>query len=168
MKYPSIIIITVLILLGGGYALTHKNTSKPKEEAKVESPAEKLRGKTLNLSGQSLTKVPTDVFQNTQLNELDLSNNKLDGALPSQVGQLVNLRILDLSDNKFTGVPAEVGQLTNLEILDLSNNQLTGLPNELGNLQNLTYLDISGNKYSESDLASIRKNLPSTTVIKTK
>lgn len=173
MKNLLIVIFAVLVLLGGGYFIRNKKVSTPTTEtpsSKVTKsvPTDNFRGETLNLSGQGLTKAPSDIFDNTNLSELDLSRNNLDGALPSQVGQLTNLRILDLSDNKFTGVPAEVGQLKNLEVLDLSNNLLTGLPNELGNLKNLKLLDLSGNNYSEMDLAGIRKNLPGTTVIKTK
>jgi len=93
------------------------------------------------------------------LEELDVSNNKLTGALQSQIGQLKNLKILNASDNQMTGVPAEVGQLINLQVLNLSNNQITGLPNELGNLQNLKILNISGNNYSKTDLNGIQKKL---------
>lgn len=120
----------------------------------------------LDLSGQGLTKVPEYIFSRTNLEELNLSNNSLGGALPSQVGNLQKLKVLNLSNNKFTGVPAEVGRLGNLEVLNLSNNELTGLPMELGNLSKLKLLDLSGNKYSESDLASIKSKLPPSVVIK--
>jgi Leucine-rich repeat (LRR) protein len=122
----------------------------------------------LNLSGQGLTKVPEYVFSRTDLVELNLSNNLLIDALPSQIGNLKKLKVLNLSNNKFIGVPAEVGQLKNLEVLNLSNNQLTGLPFEIGNLLNLKLLDVSGNQYSESDFLTIQKNLPPTTIIKIK
>lgn len=119
----------------------------------------------LDLSAKGLTKVSTDVFTQTELTELDLSNNQLTGALQAEVRHLQKLKVLDLSDNQFTGVPAEIGQLKSLEILDLSNNKLTGLPNELGNLSSLKQLNLSGNAYSEADLINIRKNLPATTII---
>lgn len=122
----------------------------------------------LNLSGQGLTKAPDYIFNQTNLEELNLSNNRIGQALQSQIQNLKNLKVLNLSNNNFTGVPAEVGQLRNLEILNLSNNQLTGLPNELGNLSKLKLLDLSGNNYSEMDLQKIKENLPSSTVIKTK
>lgn len=114
----------------------------------------------LDLSYKGLTKVDMSIFDKVYLEELNLSNNNLTGALPSQVGQLKNLRVLNVSNNQMTGVPAEVGQLSKLEILDLSNNQLTGLPNELANLKKLKTLNLSGNQYSEQDLSVIRNSLP--------
>ena len=114
----------------------------------------------LDVSGTGLKKVSQDVFAMTNLEELNVSNNNLTGALPAEIRRLQKLRILNASNNKMTGVPAEVGQLQNLEILDLSNNQLTGLPYELGNLQNLKTLNLSGNDYSKQDLEIIRKKLP--------
>jgi Leucine-rich repeat (LRR) protein len=96
----------------------------------------------------------------TNLEELNLSNNQLTGAIQSQIGQLKKLKVLKAGNNLMTGVPAEVGQLTNLQVLDLSNNQLTGLPNELGNLKNLQTFNISGNDYSSQDLNGIVQKLP--------
>ena len=118
--------------------------------------------KVLDLSNQSLTSIPSYVFNQTNLEELNVSNNQLTGAIQSQIGQLKNLKILNASNNQMTGVPAEVGQLQNLEVFDLSNNQLTGLPNELGNLKNLKTFNLSGNQYSQQDLNGIRSKLPST------
>jgi Leucine-rich repeat (LRR) protein len=114
----------------------------------------------LDLSNQGLTKVPDYVFNMTNLQELNISNNQLTGAIQSQIGQLKKLKVLNASNNLMTGVPAEVGQLTNLQILDLSNNQLTGLPNELANLKNLKTFNISGNNYSTQDLNGIIQKLP--------
>ena len=115
-----------------------------------------------NLSGQQLGQVPADVFSQTNLIELDLSDNRLTGALPGEIRFLKNLKVLNASNNLMTGVPAEIGQLSGLEVLNLANNQLSGLPYELGNLQNLHTLDLSGNPYSEYDLAIIKQSLPET------
>lgn len=122
-------------------------------------------GASLDLSGKGLTRVSGDVFTRTELVSLDLSNNKLTGALQAEVRQLAKLERLNLSHNEFTGVPAEIGQLAQLRYLDLSYNKLTGLPYELGNLSHLEMLNLSGNAYSEQDLSVIRAHLPSTTKI---
>lgn len=120
---------------------------------------------TLNLSSSNLTKVPSDIFEKTDLIELNLSNNNLTGALPGEIRFLKNLQVLNLSGNNFTGVPAEVGQLSNLRVLNLSNNSLTGLPYELGNLKNLQTLNLSGNDYAEQDLEIIKQGLPENVTI---
>ncbi len=120
---------------------------------------------SLNLSGKNLTKTPEYVFDRTDLQVLNLSNNNLSGALQAEVRHLQNLRVLNLSNNNFTGVPAEIGQLKNLEELNLSNNQITGLPYELGNLSNLEILNLSGNEYSSTDLEIIKRTLPKTVTI---
>jgi hypothetical protein len=116
---------------------------------------------TLNLSGKGLTKAPSSIFDKTNLTVLDLSSNKINGALQAEVRHLQHLRVLNLSHNNFTGVPAEIGQLQNLEILNLSYNALTGLPYELGNLGNLRTLDLRGNTYATADLDRIKQSLPS-------
>ncbi len=119
----------------------------------------------LNLSNQNLEKLPEYVLSRTNLEELNISNNKLSGALPAEIRHLQNLKVLNASNNNMTGVPAEVGQLRNLEVLDLSNNQLTGLPYELGNLGNLKILNLSGNDYAQQDLEVIKEGLPEDTEI---
>lgn len=119
-----------------------------------------------NLANQGLTKFPVNILSETGLETLDISGNKLTGAMPAEIRQLKSLRELDASDNKFTGVPAEIGQLSDLEVLDLSNNLLTGLPHELGNLSKLKVLDLTGNDISQQDLDVIRTALPASVDIR--
>ena len=67
------------------------------------------------------------------------------------MGSLSNVQRLELGNNKLTGeIPTELGNLGNLEILLLGSNQLTGeIPTELGNLSNLnTLLLYGGNQWS--------------------
>lgn len=136
-----------------------KTATNSKENNTIEYFAPTLT-ESLDLSGQNLEKLPSSVLSKTNLEELDISDNKLSGALPSEIRQLKNLKVLNVSNNDMTGVPAEIGQLSKLEVLNLSNNRLTGLPYELGNLKNLKVLDLSGNNYSQQDLEIIRRELP--------
>ena len=156
----------------GDITVTQEKTEMKDAQTSSESVVPTTRGgakastaHTLVFAHTGLTKVPSDVFTQTDLLTLDLSNNNLTGALPAEVRYLAQLRTLNLSYNQFTGVPAEVGQLKNLEYLDLSHNQLTGLPYELGNLSNLKELILTGNNYAKADLEIIKKSLPATTKI---
>lgn len=135
-------------------------TQEIAREEETES-VETSDDKKLDLRGQGLTSVPRSVFDRTDIEVLDLSDNALSGALQAEVRFLKNLHTLNLSGNNFTGVPAEVGQLSRLEVLDLSDNPLTGLPHEIGNLKNLKILDVRGTSYSTQDLEVIRQGLPS-------
>lgn len=173
---PTILI--AIISLSGCSSATNFIDSKKQEVSNViqeqknqlaETAKNKIdniaNGTTVNLSGQKLTKVPMSIFDKTNTEILDLSNNQLSGALPSQIGNLKNLKVLKANNNLMTGVPAEIGQLSKLETLDLSNNKLTGLPNELGNLKNLKTLNLAGNKYSQQDLDKIKQSLTNTIFI---
>ena len=175
MKWLAIIVVAIALLVGVSKVNGPGDVTVPVEESNEESNSDQtfedktlpteIGGKSLDLSNKGLIKVPMYVFSETGLTRLDLSNNRLTGALQAEVRHLNNLKVLDLSDNQFTGVPAEVGQLSKLEELDLSNNQLTGLSHELGNLKNLKKLDLRGNNPSEFDLNIIRESLPNTQIL---
>jgi len=164
------LLITAMLLVGAGCVST--DTAPPAAVGDLPdgqgqvldtgTPEDLAR---LDLSSQGLEQVPDYVFGMTELQELDLSNNQLTGALPAEIRHLKNLRILDVSGNKMTGVPAEVGQLSELEELDLSDNELTGLPLELGNLSNLKLLDLRGNDPASQDLEAIRSDLPGANIL---
>ncbi len=160
----NIIILFLLSLLAfflvstrGSQETIRQNTVNDSYDDTIKKEAV---GKSLDLSNKGIDKLPPYVLDNTSLEELDISANKLTGALPAEIRRLKNLKVLDASDNKMTGVPAEIGQLEKLEVLDLSNNQLTGLPYEMGNLKSLKTLDLSGNDYATQDLEIIKQGLP--------
>ncbi len=55
-----------------------------------------------------------------RLETLDLSDNKLSGAIPAMLCSLADLRVLNLSDNRLSGtIPAELGKLTEMRTLRL-------------------------------------------------
>ena len=84
---------------------------------------------------------------NWEVRELDLSDNKLSGTIPSELGDLSYLTTLSLHTNALTGpVPPTLGNLSNLTTLSLHTNGLTGaLPSALGDLSNLRYLSLHTN-----------------------
>lgn len=163
----TFLISSILVILLGGCSSDYtdianelNNNDTLDEISGATQPTQFSTKESLDLSNQSLKKIPAYVFEQNNLKELNISGNQITGAIQAEIRHLNNLRVLNASDNKMTGVPAEIGQLQNLEILDLSNNQLTGLPYELGNLKNLKTLNISRNSYSELDLSIIAENLP--------
>ncbi|CAL0312829.1 unnamed protein product [Lupinus luteus] len=95
--------------------------------------------------------IPFDLGLIENLQVLDLSNNSLNGSLPSSFCQPSSqLRLLNLSSNLITGeVPETITQLRFLEILNLSDNSLVGkVPDNLSNLQNLTVVSLRNNYLS--------------------
>lgn len=63
--------------------------------------------------------------------------------------KLKNMQELDLSENKIVGqFPLCITSMTGLRILDLSSNQLIGnVPSALGNLESLEYLSLFDNNF---------------------
>jgi Leucine-rich repeat (LRR) protein len=90
--------------------------------------------------------VPAEIGSLSRLVELNLSRNpELGGVLPNSVENLVALRVLNLSGTRITGsVPEGIGNLRSLEILDLARTRVTGLPDVLvlADLTELTRLDL--------------------------
>ncbi|KAH0752540.1 hypothetical protein KY285_005688 [Solanum tuberosum] len=72
-----------------------------------------------NLSGF----IPSEILELSSLSEgVDLSQNHLIGFLSMEIGKLRNLGYLNLSDNKLQGqIPTTIGTCVKLEALDLNN-----------------------------------------------
>lgn len=83
---------------------------------------------------------------------LDLSHNRLSGAIDLELDGLVGLRSLNLSLNNFTGsVPTRLGKSKVLKELQLSMNKFHGIiPIDIVGYRNLTLIDFSANKISGS------------------
>ena len=62
-----------------------------------------------------------------QTTEVNLSNQELEGNIPSEIGNLISLERLYLNNNQFSEIPSQISSLLNLERLQLQNNQLFGL-----------------------------------------
>ncbi|KAI5057934.1 hypothetical protein GOP47_0027949 [Adiantum capillus-veneris] len=96
----------------------------------------------------------------------DMSNNRLSGSLPSQMGSMTQVQLIDISFNNLSGsIPASLASCVNLFYLNLSSNHLTGsIPSQLADsLTSLVMLNFSRNSLSGSipsnidELASLQK-----------
>ena len=81
----------------------------------------------LDLSGIELWDLPYTVLQLTELQSLNLSNNRLTKLLNS-LYRLTQLQSLDLHNNRLTSLPYSLGRLTQLKTLDLRNNAFSDPP----------------------------------------
>ena len=102
------------------------------------------RVRKLKLRKKSLTSIPTEIENLTNLTSIRFDINSLK-SLPAEIGKLTNLMEFDLRNNSLNSLPAEIGNITNLTVLKLKKNSLTSLPAEIGNLTNLTELGLAMN-----------------------
>ncbi|HDQ71202.1 MAG TPA: hypothetical protein ENN19_03780 [Chloroflexi bacterium] len=96
--------------------------------------------------------LPPEIGDLTGLTILALSSNQLSGSIPPELANLTALTELHLGDNPLSGpIPAWIGDLTALTGLYLWGNEFNGpIPPELGNLTGLTILALSNNRLSGS------------------
>ncbi|XP_021300221.1 receptor-like protein kinase HAIKU2 [Herrania umbratica] len=104
-----------------------------------------------------LTPFPLEVLKLEKLYWLYLTNCSITGQIPEGIQNLTQLQNLELSDNRLSGpIPAGIVKLNKLWQLELYNNSLSGkLPVGFGNLTSLVNFDASMNML-EGDLSELR------------
>jgi leucine-rich repeat protein SHOC2 len=150
--------------------------SKEKESTVLIALKKYKNPKKIRMSWTTFKYFPLDVFQFTDLIELDFSSNKLE-IIPHEIGRLINLENLDLSNNQYIDtIPKEIceltnlrklvlyimnslnsqfhleyfeyyGNLKNLEVLWINMNQIKYIPDELGELKKLNSLKLDSNNF---------------------
>ncbi|XP_068606859.1 volume-regulated anion channel subunit LRRC8C [Brachionichthys hirsutus] len=124
---------------------------------------------SLELVGCNLERIPSAVFSLSNLQELDLKENKLTTVeeilslqhcrrlvtlrlwhnkisyIPDHISKLLSLETLDVSWNKLQKLPPRLFYCTKLRHLDVSHNQLGFLPPEVGILQGLQFFSAAFN-----------------------
>ncbi|KAK1412430.1 hypothetical protein QVD17_33676 [Tagetes erecta] len=112
---------------------------------------------TLKLASCNLMKFP-NLRNQSRLNTLDLSNNNIEGNIPTWIWEVGNgsLSYMNLSRNRLTGLE-EPYSLPDLFVLDLHSNRLSGavpVPPQTANI-----IDYSNNLFNSSLSESIWRNL---------
>ncbi|MFS7903260.1 putative protein kinase RLK-Pelle-LRR-Xa family [Helianthus anomalus] len=110
-----------------------------------ESKVLNIRLSDMGLKGR----FPVGLKNCTSLTGLDLSSNKLDGPLPSNMTDYVHfVTTLDLSSNNLSGeIPVSISNCSFLNVLRLSNNQFTGqIPYDLSKLDRIKEFDVAYNR----------------------
>ncbi|XP_065010657.1 receptor-like protein EIX2 [Musa acuminata AAA Group] len=124
----------------------------------------------LDLSNTSIEDVLPDWFWNISAFSINLSQNQINGTLPTFLEQMTNLATLKLSmnllegpiprlppslsylylqNNSFSGSLSSISLPLELELLDLSHNHINGsMPSFICNLTQLRILDLSSNQIS--------------------
>ncbi|PWA72585.1 leucine-rich repeat protein [Artemisia annua] len=98
-----------------------------------------------NLIGE----IPANLSGMAAIELLDVSVNRLEGSIPSDLFLLKNLKEVYLFANNLTGGIPDSIEAWNMEIIDLSANKLTGeIPNGFGNLTSLKNLTLFINQLS--------------------
>ena len=122
---------------GGGKTTSWKNCNNPWTfGASVYTSTVVCNGQWCGVSCDSST--PPNI------NGLSLKGMNLNGAIPTQVGDLRHLETLQLSNNRISGqIPDTISRISGLRTLDLSQNVITGtLPPQLGNLYALREFNV--------------------------
>ncbi|XP_042034960.1 probable LRR receptor-like serine/threonine-protein kinase At3g47570 [Salvia splendens] len=92
--------------------------------------------------------LPTSIGNlSSSLEYIGASNNNIKGAIPSEIGKLSSLLTINLGRNQLSGaIPPKIGKMAKLQELGLSGNQLEGyIPNDLCGMNNLGVLRLGGN-----------------------
>ncbi|XWS21057.1 hypothetical protein CRYUN_Cryun30bG0022700 [Craigia yunnanensis] len=115
------------------------------EEFKMLKSLQKMSIGDNELEGR----LPVDLFSSlVELQFVDLSGNKLDGALNGTIWSMPNLRFFDVSSNNFTGPLSGLNSNSSAAtaaVFNLSNNFLYGTLNfSLGMFK---FIDLSGNYF---------------------
>lgn len=128
---------------------------------KLDKRGGELRVTSITLKGSVFTKIegeiPSSIGNLEYLEYLMLTYHNFSGSIPSEIGNLVNLETLILENNNQSGkVPSSIKNLTKLKTLSLYQNKFTGNPlNDVAYLKSLEYLFLNNNNFSGPIPASI-------------
>lgn len=102
----------------------------------------------LDLIGKNSTHLPLEIFQLTNLENLNLQNN-LFQSVPPEINKLTQLQGLYLNKNRLKTLPKEIGGLSHLISFNATSNELQSLPLEFRRLSRLRDLHLFLNPFEE-------------------
>ncbi|KAK3035428.1 LOW QUALITY PROTEIN: hypothetical protein RJ639_032853, partial [Escallonia herrerae] len=93
--------------------------------------------------------IPSSLFNISDLQFINLFNNKLDGEITQDIGRLSRLNIIILQSNNFHGkIPSNLFNCSEMQSIDLASNLLSGdIPEEFGRLVQLRNLYLRNNSF---------------------
>jgi len=116
----------------------------------------------VDLSGNSLTKLPKNIGHLVNVAELYLQKNQLSSLTDNygfhfMLDSLSSLKVLDLSFNQLKKLPSGIGNLKQLEALELRGNGFKKLPSEMRGLKKLKKISLEYNRFKKmpAELAEI-------------
>lgn len=125
---------------GKGFAYLMKEASSEQKKAILETHKE---GTTFTLNYKGLTAMPKEFFEFTDLEEIDISSNKISN-LNGKFKVFKNLKKLNVSSNCLKKIHKNFASLQHLEELDLHANLVEEFPAVLGDIKSLRRLDMRG------------------------
>ncbi|MFA5072347.1 MAG: leucine-rich repeat domain-containing protein [Nitrospirota bacterium] len=102
----------------------------------------------INLKSCSLSEIPDELFELTNLKELYLTRNNLSG-LPQKITVFQKLEKISLNRNNFSFFPERLLELPNLEFVSMSGNKINSIPIRISALKNLISLNLAKNEIQE-------------------
>ncbi|KAL3941711.1 MAG: hypothetical protein SGARI_000509 [Bacillariaceae sp.] len=112
----------------------------------------------LDLSNNLLDgSIPSSIFQSKHLTVFDIHKNMMYGNFPDDIVSQESLEYISMQHNSITGTVSDrIGYLKNLKHLDISFNGLTGtLPDTIKELSSMRYLTTSGNEFSTQPIMDL-------------
>ncbi|CAJ1962316.1 unnamed protein product [Cylindrotheca closterium] len=110
----------------------------------------------LGLSGT----LPDELHQMSQLEMIEVNNNKIHGRLHASYGKMSSLKLFNVEDNHLEGsIPGSWSHgMTSMEFFSLAGNSFTGTLPQLDDWKSLIYLDLSRNRL-EGPVSLFENNL---------